>query len=303
MERPATAFADEWAAFVRSLGPQSRLRIAPTPSGLLHLGNAVNFTLNWLAARLQPQARLLLRIDDLDAERKRPEYVQNIFDTLHWLGLDWDEGPRSPEDVEREWSQRHRLPLYEALLNTLRERKCLFACAKSRRDLAPFAGQYPEVFRQQPCSLDDADVAWRIRTSLPHRPEHMPPDFVVRRRDGIPAYQVVSVADDVFFGITHIIRGEDLRASTHAQQYLAQCAGMSAVERIAFLHHPLLTDEQGHKLSKSAGAQALHPEASKNALPPAEVFRTVAQWLGIADAVDSAAALLTAAQQKGWNRP
>lgn len=303
MERPATVFADEWAAFMRGLGPQSRLRIAPTPSGFLHLGNAVNFTLNWLAARLRPQARLLLRIDDLDAERKRPEYVQNIFDTLHWLRLDWDEGPRSPEDLEREWSQRHRLPLYEALLNTLRERQCLFACAKSRRDLAPFAGQYPEAFRQQPCSLDDADVAWRIRTPLPHHPERIPPDFVVRRRDGIPAYQVVSVADDVFFAITHVIRGEDLRASTHAQQYLAQCAGTSVFERIAFLHHPLLTDGQGRKLSKSAGAQALHTGASKNALPPAEVFRKVAHWLGIAEPVSSAAALLAAARQKGWNCP
>ncbi|MCS7035813.1 MAG: glutamate--tRNA ligase family protein [Saprospiraceae bacterium] len=302
MERPAVAFAEKWAAFARTLGPQSRLRMAPTPSGFLHVGNAVNFTLNWLAARLHPQGRLLLRIDDLDAERKRPEYVQNIFDTLHWLGLDWDEGPRSPEDLERQWSQRHRLPLYETLLRTLRERQYLFACAKSRRDLAPFGSHYPEAFRQQPCSLDDADVAWRIRTPLPHRPEHMPPDFVVRRRDGIPAYQVVSVADDVFFGITHVIRGEDLSASTHAQEYLARCAELPAFERIVFLHHPLLTDAQGNKLSKSAGAQALHAQQARSTVSPADVFGLVGRWLALEEPVSTAAALLSAARQKAWVR-
>ncbi len=282
---------------MRSVKPGSRLRLAPTPSGFLHVGNAVNFTLNWLAARLTPGARLLLRIDDLDSERTRPEYVQNIFDTLHWLGLDWDEGPRSVSDLERQWSQRHRLPLYEALLTALRARQWLFACAKSRRELAPFAGDYPEAFRQQACALDDAHVAWRLRTPLPHNSEWMPPDFVVRRRDGIPAYQVVSVADDVHFSVTHIIRGEDLMPSTRAQQYLAQCAGMpwASFCSLHFLHHPLLTDDQGQKLSKSAGALALL-QRRQVGIKPTLVFRIVAQWLDLrTTAAESAQALLAEA--------
>ncbi len=293
----ADAFAPGWWAFVRSVKPGSRLRLAPTPSGFLHVGNAVNFTLNWLAARLTPGVRLLLRIDDLDSERKRPEYVQNIFEVLCWLGLDWDEGPRTAADLEGRWSQRHRMPLYEALLTALRTGQWLFACAKSRRELAPFGGDYPEAFRQQACNLDDARVAWRLHTPLPHRPEWMPPDFVVRRRDGIPAYQVASVADDVHFSVTHIIRGEDLMPSTRAQQYLAQCAGQpwASFCSLHFLHHPLLTDDQGQKLSKSAGALALS-EQRQRGLAPALVFRVVAQWLGLrASAAESAHTLLAEA--------
>jgi len=294
----AEAFAEEWVAFVHSIGANGRLRLAPTPSGFLHIGNAVNFTLNWLAARLSPGAKLLLRIDDLDAQRKRPAYVRDIFDTLRWLGLDWDEGPRSEEELEGRWSQLRRLPLYEEVLARLRQEGYLFACAKSRRQLAPFQGLYPEAFRHQPCALDDAGVAWRLRTPLPQNVHYMPPDFVVRRRDGLPAYQVVSVADDVYLGVTHVIRGEDLRPSTHAQQYLAHCAGLDAFSRIRFLHHPLLFDEKGHKLSKSAGMQP-SPLIGQRQHSPTFVFRTVAQWLGIEDGPNTAAELLEAARRKG----
>ncbi|MCS6929924.1 MAG: glutamate--tRNA ligase family protein [Saprospiraceae bacterium] len=297
MERSASTFAEEWTSFVQCVGSRSLLRIAPTPSGFLHLGNAVNFVLNWLAARLRPGARLLLRIDDLDAERKRPEYVQNIFDTLHWLGIDWDEGPRSPAELENCWSQRFRLPLYEHLLGTLRAKGVVFACAKSRRELAALNGYYPEHFRQQACSLDDLNVAWRLRTPLPHNTAYMPPDFVVRRRDGIPAYQLVSVADDIHFGVTHVIRGEDLRPSTHAQQYLAQCAGLLDFNKIIFLHHPLLLDAAGNKLSKSSGARALHQPHNRHSAPTL-VYTTVARWLKLEEPVTSADQLLNLARQR-----
>jgi len=261
--------------------------MAPTPSGFLHIGNAYNFTLNWLAARLTPGARLLLRIDDLDAERKRPEYVQDIFDTLRWLGLDWDEGPRSAEDFEKNWSQRHRLPLYHDTLHALRLDGHLFACGKSRRDLAPFEGGYPPEFREQHLSLDAPDAAWRIKT--PHLPG-LPPDFVVRRRDGIPAYQIASLTDDRHFGVTHVIRGADLAESTAAQQFLAECLGWPDFSRIHFLHHPLLLGSDGGKLSKSAGAAALKTrrEAGQS---PAEVFRSLACWLGVRE-VETARELL-----------
>lgn len=271
-----TNFAREYARFVRSAGPGSRLRLAPTPSGFLHAGNAVNFILNWLSARLHPGARIFLRIDDLDADRKRPEYVQDIFDTLAWLGLDWDEGPRNADDFEKNWSQHLRLPLYFRALENLRSSGLLFACGKSRRDLEPFQGKYPPEFRDQGLSLDDADVAWRIRT-----PDGFPlPDFVVRRRDGIPAYQLASVVDDRHFGVTHVIRGADLLESTDAQLFLANSLNWPDFARVQFLHHPLLTDDTGTKLSKSAGGSALRQWRAEGRSPEG-VFKQTAEWLGM----------------------
>lgn len=243
--------------FIQSVEPRSLLRLAPTPSGFLHRGNILNFYLNWHAARLRG-ARLLLRIDDLDADRKRPEYVSNIFETLHHCGFDWDIGPGSGgtdtpacvADFELNWSQHQRLHLYHDLLARLRATGLLYACRKSRKDIAAAGGMYPTEFRDQGLSLDDPEAAWRIKTT---GLDSSMQDFVVRRRDGVPSYQVASLADDLYFGVTHIIRGEDLRASTMAQQWLANVLGESRFREIRFLHHPLVRNEQGEKLSKSAG--------------------------------------------------
>ncbi len=241
------------ATFFQMTNLNPQLRIAPTPSGFLHLGNGVNFLLNWQEARKSPGGKLLLRIDDLDAERKRPEFVEDIFETLDWLGIDWDEGPKSAEDFEKNWSQQHRLSLYFNALQILREQDLLFGCRKSRADLAPFFGKYPPEFRHQNLSLDEPDVAWRIKT-----PTDFPlPDFVVRRRDGVPAYQIASVCDDVFFKITKIIRGEDLLQSSLAQRFIAEKLGWDDFLKIEILHHPLVKNEVGEKLSKSAGAGSL----------------------------------------------
>lgn len=241
----------------------SKLRFAPTPSGYLHLGNALNFVLNaQLAARLG--ATMLLRIDDLDAERKRPEYVQDVFDTLAYLGLDWQEGPRDLIDFETNWSQHQRLETYNTLLDTLRTQGRLFACAKSRKDLADYE-VYPDEFRTQAIPLDTPNVAWRIITD--GADPSVPKDFVVRRRDGIPAYQVASLADDVNFGITHIVRGDDLKASSAAQLFLADCLGLKAFQQIKLYHHALIKNEAGEKLSKSAGAMALKTQREQGASP------------------------------------
>lgn len=284
-------FSDAFFAFSRPAGPDCRLRFAPTPSGFLHTGNALNFTLNWLVARLGG-GKILLRIDDLDAERKRLEYIADIFETLEWLDLDWDEGPgllsegvtqshplttaTAIDDFEKNWSQHRRLPLYFNALKRLRETGLLFACRKSRRDLAPFEGGYPSEFRKQNLHLDDADVAWRIQTP----PGFAMPDFIVRRRDGLPAYQVASLCDDILFGITHVIRGEDLEASTQAQRFLAECLGEAGFLKIKFLHHPLLTDAKGEKLSKSAGATSLQTMRKQGA-GVETVFRKAAELLDL----------------------
>ncbi len=269
------SFRAEFLAFADIIEANSRLRLAPTPSGFLHSGNALNFTLNWLAARLQPGAKLLLRIDDLDADRKRPEYVTNIFDSLHWLGLNWDEGPKDADDFEQNWSQVRRLPLYVKALEQVQDNNLVFACAKSRRDLVPFDGKYPPEFRNQNLSLNAPNVAWRAFTP----PEFSLPNFIVRRKDGVPAYQLASIVDDLHFQVSHVIRGADLISSTLAQQWLAQQLGWADFQKIHFLHHPLIMDERGEKLSKSAGSGALRSLSAETG--PESIFKQVATLLNI----------------------
>jgi len=275
------------------LGP--RLRMAPTPSGYLHLGNGINFILNWLAARAT-NGQLLLRIDDLDADRKRPEYVQDIFDTLHWLGLTWQEGPGTPEEFEDVWSNRHRMKHYQAVLTNLAEANQVYACNKSRKDLQPWPGELPSEFRQQGISLEQPDTAWRAIT-----PPGFPlPDFIVRRRDNIPAYQVASLADDLLMGITQVIRGADLASSTAAQQWLASSLSSHPSPaliyhkflKINFLHHPLVVDTGGAKLSKSAGAMALKTLREQHT-GPNMVFNQAAKMLGLTGDVSAAETLLS----------
>lgn len=282
-------FPIAFLSLARSAAGPCRLRLAPTPSGFLHAGNALNFIFNYLIARCQG-GRLVLRIDDLDAERKRDIYVQDIFETLDWLGLDYDEGPglgarssggehwsvQTVSDFEQNWSQFRRLPLYIKMLNDLREKGLLYACGKSRREISAFQGVYPIAFRDQGRSLDEPDVNWRIRT-----PDGFPlPDFVVRRRDGIPSYQIASLADDLHFGITHIIRGADLAPSTAAQRFLAQCLDLKDFAKIQFLHHPLLMDETGEKLSKSAGSGSLRAIRDRGGKPQM-LFAMAARMLGL----------------------
>lgn len=264
----------QFSNFIKNLPERPRLRLAPTPSGFLHIGNALNFTLNWLAVRSRPAGKLLLRIDDLDAERKRPEFLEDIFRTLDWLQIQPDEGPSTPDDFERNWSQRHRLDLYEKLLNSLKINDLIFACGKSRKELAAFGNEYPPEFRGQNLPLDSPDVAWRIKT-----PDGFPlPDFVVRRRDRKPAYQIASLADDVFFKITHLVRGQDLENSSLAQNFLAEKLGLTDFQAVEIFHHPLVKNAAGEKLSKTDGADSLK-SLREAGLTRAAFFEKMAGWL------------------------
>jgi glutamyl/glutaminyl-tRNA synthetase len=253
--------------------PNCRVRIAPTPSGFLHVGNALNFTLTALVAALHPSGTLLLRIDDLDSARKRPEYVEDIFETLEWLGIKWQEGPSGPTDFEQNWSQRHRLPLYLDTLEQLRALNLVYPCNQSRSGRAIHE---PNGTEPLPLHLDTPEINWRAKT---------PPDlalqqFVVRQRNGDPSYQVASLTDDLHSRITHLIRGEDLRASTEAQQWMASQLGLEAFLAIKSYHHELLKTPDGEKLSKSAGAAALrHQRAIGQS--PAFLFQMVGKWIGL----------------------
>jgi glutamyl-tRNA synthetase len=240
--------------------PFRKTRMAPTPTGYLHAGNALNFLLTAALAE-QAGATVLLRIDDGDRYRYRPAYVTDIFETLHFLNIPWQEGPKDSNDFEQQWSQQHRLPLYYEALKKLRAGNHLFACTCSRTQISNCN------CHQKALSLDTSGASWRLLTDeMPVQvrdingnviatplPAEMK-NFIVRRKDGVPAYQLASLVDDLHFGIEAIVRGADLWPSTLAQQYLAKQLGEERFSAIRFYHHPLLKNEQGEKLSKSAGA-------------------------------------------------
>jgi Glutamyl- and glutaminyl-tRNA synthetases len=247
----------------------TRTRIAPTPSGFLHLGNAFSFALTAALAR-KTGASIFLRIDDLDAARVRKEYVQDIFDTLHFLAIPWDEGPADYEEYQRQYSQLQRMDLYGKFLKQLQKGNHVFACACSRSQLAN-AGRYPGNCREKNIALTAPNTAWRLHTNdntvltikdiscnANHYtlPDSMQ-DFVVRKKDGYPAYQLASMADDVHFGVDLIVRGEDLFPSTLAQLYLAQTLQCDQFLHATFYHHPLLLESGNKKMSKSAGSTSI----------------------------------------------
>ncbi len=247
----------------------SKTRITPTPSGYLHLGNAGSFLLTAALAK-KANAKLLLRIDDLDRERAQRKYVEDVFDTLHFLGIEWEEGPKNYAEYEQLYSQIHRMSLYQNALQQLRDSGNVFACECSRTQWQ--SGTHACQCRERNLSLDAPRVSWRLMTDtiLPITikttygeeitailPSSMQ-SFVVRKKDGLPAYQLSSLVDDEHFGVDAIVRGEDLWESTLAQQYLALVLNKPFFEKVLFYHHSLMMEMDGvHKLSKSAGALSI----------------------------------------------
>lgn len=277
-----------------------KTRIAPTPSGFLHLGNAFSFALTAALAD-RYKTSILLRIDDLDRQRAQPAYIQDIFDTLDFLDIEWHEGPRNPREFEHDYSQVHRLGLYNEALNALRDRGALFACDCSRTDIqkADPTGAYTGRCRQRALSLDAEEVSWRLRTTenlsltvkaltrpvnafLPREQQ----DFIVRKKDGFPAYQLASLVDDQYFGIDLIVRGLDLWPSTLAQHYLASVLGLDSFTNSTFYHHALFTGSGGKKLSKSAGDTSIQ-YLRKQGKTAADIYTLLARNAGIQENVRS----------------
>jgi len=236
-------------------------RFAPTPSGYLHLGNAVNAQLvAWLAA--QHDGRMVLRIDDMDAPRSRPEYVDDVFDLLHWLGLVWQDGPRDSLDFAARHSQQARRSHYWSELEAARSNGLeVYACACTRTmRTGPATGGCPGGCRAAGLEYEETRTALRVHVPLgtsvlvgdePVALDTTMGDFVVWRRDGLPTYQLVSVIEDREAGTTHLVRGEDLRESTAAQLFLAPSLQARDFTGATFLHHGLVVAADGSKLSKS----------------------------------------------------
>lgn len=242
--------------------PRYRGRFAPSPTGALHFGSLIAALAGYCDARAQ-HGEWLLRIEDVDLPRQRAGAAAAIAATLAAYGFAWD------GEVVR---QSARGALYEAALDTLRDRGLLFACACGRKELEALppgpGGErvYPGTCRRGIATgkearawrvaVDDALVAYTDRLQG-RQAQHLARDvgdFVVRRADGLIAYQLAVVVDDAMQGITHIVRGADLLASTPRQIWLQRQLGYTTP---AYLHHPIAIDERGQKLSKETGAARL----------------------------------------------
>jgi glutamyl/glutaminyl-tRNA synthetase len=287
----------------------NKTRIAPTPSGFLHLGNAYSFALTAALAQ-KTGAKILLRIDDLDKGRVQKEYVQDIFDTLNFLEIPWHEGPSNMQEYEKEYSQVHRMGLYDQALDQLRERGAVFACTCSRAQIRMQNPDdvYPGTCRDKGLSLDASEVNWRLQTddhaqltvnSLFGGPVKSPlpsvmRDFVVRKKDDFPAYQLASVVDDIHFGVDLVIRGQDLWDSTLAQLYLAGKMGTSGFQKCTFHHHSLLSASAGIKLSKSAGDTSIR-YLRTHGTERSAIYEQISRMLGLMNPANSWQQLATPA--------
>ena len=267
-----------------------RSRIAPTPSGYLHIGNALNFVRTWLMVR-RAGGMLRLRIDDIDTTRTRPEYLDDIFRTLEWMGIDWDEGPQTVDEQTGIYSQALRGERYNEMIGHLIDTGRVFACRCSRRDM--MGNENARLCKSEMLSLDTPDTALRIETrdepiiiydaemgqQKVFLDEGMK-DFVIRRRDGIAAYQVASLADDIDHDINLIVRGADLLMSTAAQLYLASLINADSFAKTTFYHHPLIQDAAGNKLSKSAGSYSLKAMRERDTTPD-KLYLELSKLIGL----------------------
>ena len=245
-------------------------RLAPTPSGDLHLGNITAFYAAWLSAR-SSGARLLLRMEDVDTGRARPEVEQRQRGCLRWLGLDWD------EETTRQSERR-----YDEALAALSDHTYRCVCTR-------------KLLRERPCPCDGAghtEGAVRLRVDgepMPvhdrrHGVQHLPADAhghpTLVRRDGLVGYPLAVVVDDIRDGVTEVVRGDDLHSFTAAQQVLWLALGATPP---TWLHTPLVLGPDQRKLSKSHGS--LYIDALREAgWRASDVLALVGAWLGLSSA-------------------
>jgi glutamyl-Q tRNA(Asp) synthetase len=256
-------------------------RFAPSPTGPLHLGSLVAALGSYLDAR-QNHGRWLLRIEDLDAARVRPGCAAEIQRTLENLGLHWD-GP-----VEY---QSGRLPLYDAALDALARRGLTYPCDCTRRTRGDSEdGAYPGTCRDRPALSAPAALRFRVddTQTVSFVDRFQGPaafalralgDVIVRRRDGVVAYQLAVVVDDAQQAVTDVVRGADLLASTPWQLLLQRALGLPAPR---YGHLPIIVEPDGAKLAKSRRSTPVDPDSASRQLiaalqllrqnPPRELF-------------------------------
>ena len=278
-----------------------RGRFAPSPSGRMHLGNLFSALIAWLSAR-SAGGTMVLRMEDLDPDRCREEYAAQLADDLAWLGLDWEEGygvggPHGP------YRQSERTHYYAECFAALEERGLLYPCYCTRRERlaasAPHASDgtvvYPGLCRdlsgeeRRRLEAEGRRGAWRLRVGEREisftdghyglQRENLAEDcgdFILRRSDGVYAYQLAVVADDGDMEITQVVRGRDLLSSTPRQLYLYELLGLEAPE---FYHVPLLLSPDGRRLSKREGD--LDMGALRQRLSPGQLTGRLAFLAGL----------------------
>lgn len=269
-----------------------RGRLAPSPTGYLHLGHARTFWIAQERARAQG-GTLVLRNDDIDALRFKLEFVAAMLEDLHWFGFEWSEGPDCGGPLGP-YNQSERIQIYRAALERLQTGGYLYPCTCSRKDIAaaaraPHAADdeepiYPGTCRcKLPSALNPQPSTrfnWRFRVpdgeTISFQDENRGRqqfvagkdfgDFVVWRHDDVPAYQLSVVVDDAAMQLTEVVRGEDLLKSTARQLLLYRALGLSAPK---FFHCPLMTDEAGVRLAKRHDALSLRKLREAGASPGA----------------------------------
>lgn len=273
-----------------------RGRFAPSPTGRLHLGNARSALLGWLQARAAG-GQFLLRIEDLDRARCRPQFLEDLLRDLEWLGLTWDEEPLH---------QSQRGEVYEEALARLERLGRIYPCFCTRAEIvraasAPHAGEEGPRYPGTCAPLSPEARAERARTRTPALRFRAAPgvvsfvdglqgpyaqdveavvgDFVVRRNDGVASYQLAVVVDDAASGITDVLRGDDLLSSTPRQIQLYEALGLSTPR---FFHVPLVLGEDGKRLAKREGAFAL-AELRERGIAAERVLGVLAAWSGLGD--------------------
>ena len=249
-----------------------RGRLAPSPTGYIHLGNAWAFLCAWLAVRAAGGS-VVLRLEDIDPARCKPEFADGVLRDLEWLGLDWDEGPDT-EGAFAPYVQSRRSAVYEQALERLDATGHVYPCFCTRKELRSLAGAphgpeegiYPGTCRALPHKARENRLASKERAALRfHAPEAAQPfydlivgrypasgetpanDFALRRSDGVYSYQLAVVADDAAMGISQVVRGNDLLHCTPQQIQLFHALGARPPE---YAHVPLVLDAQGERLAK-----------------------------------------------------
>ena len=235
-------------------------RFAPSPSGRMHLGNVFSALLAWLSVR-SAGGKMILRIEDLDPDRCRPEYAAQLRRDLEWLGLDWD---------EEQTPQSQRTEAYAEAFARLDTYPCYCSRNELHTASAPHASDGAVIYAGTCRDLTAAEraaktrrPAWRVRVpdeevsfvdglqgEVRENLVRECGDFILRRSDGVYAYQLAVVCDDALAGVTEVVRGCDLLHATPPQLYLMRLLGFPAPR---YAHVPLLTDETGRRLSKRDG--------------------------------------------------
>ena len=280
-------------------------RFAPSPTGRMHLGNVYSALLSWLSAKSQGGS-WLLRIEDLDPQRSRRVYAEQLEDDLRWLGLTWDAG--GIEDPQ--YVQSNRSGIYEAHLATLQAKGLTYPCYCSRADIqatqAPHESDGRVVYLGT-CRPDGTETKaeWLKARALacPHAPAiriqvpdcdicftdlHYGPqqfnlakecgDFILRRADGAWAYQLAVVVDDLLMGVSEVVRGRDLLSSVPQQLFLYETLGYKAPD---FCHLPLLCNESGQRLCKRD--QSLHMGTLREHFSAEEIIGKLACFAHLTD--------------------